>query len=71
MKKILKKVVVWHSITSGGDGSVYIEWFLTQKEAQEAQSNDSEPWGEDCSGSVETFEGSDIHKKASEPKPKW
>jgi hypothetical protein len=61
----MEKTKVWYSPTNGGDGSVFLRWFLTEKEAREDQDNQDEGWGEDCSGSVETFIGSDIHKEAT------
>lgn len=61
---MLEKVVVWYSIQNGGDGSTYLHWFLTKKEANLDQENMDEGWGEPCIGSVETFIGSDIYNKA-------
>ncbi len=60
----MKKIVVWYSIQDGGDGSAYPSWFLTEEKAQEDQENMDFGWGEPCLGSVETFEGSDIHQEA-------
>lgn len=60
----MKQIKVFYSIRNAGDGSAYLEWFLTDKAAQRDQEIMDEPWGEDCCGSVETFEGSDIHNKA-------
>lgn len=59
----LKKTTVWYSIQNGGDGSAYPKWFLTSKDAERDQEQMDEGWGEDCSGSVQTYEGSDIHKE--------
>ncbi len=56
----LQKTVIWFS----GDGSAYPTWFLTEDESEFHQDNMYEGWGECCNGSVETFIGSDIHKKA-------
>jgi hypothetical protein len=64
----LKKVIVWYSIQNGGDGSAFPSWFLSAKEAEKDQRGMDEGWGEPCFGSVETFVGSDIHKKAVENK---
>lgn len=58
------KIEIWYSIQNGGDGSAYPDWFLTEAEAQADQDEMDEGWGEDCMGSVETFEDSDIHKEA-------
>lgn len=60
----MEKVTVWYSPQNGGDGSVYLYWFLTQKEAEDSQENADDNWGEDCSGSIETFVGSDVYLKA-------
>jgi len=62
----MKKVIVWYSIQNGGDGSAYPAWFLTEDDAERDQEDMDEGWGESCTGSVETFEGADIHKKAIE-----
>jgi len=64
-------VSVTSSITSGGDGSAYNIWFLTSAEASyhnERGYDDDwhEGWGEECIETVETFEGSTIHKEAIE-----
>ena len=64
------KVVVWFSIQGGGDGSAYPDWFLSGEQANFDQENLYEGWGEPCIGSVETFEGSDIHNTAVENKDK-
>lgn len=61
----LEKTTVFYSIEDGGDGSAYLQWFLTEEEAISSQENMDGGWGEPCYGSVETFIGSDIHKKAS------
>lgn len=56
----LKKIKVYYSIQDGHDGSVFLYWYLTESEAI---NNVSEGFF-DGYGSVETFEGSDIHKLA-------
>ena len=60
----LEKTTVWYSIQNGGDGSVYPYWFLSKQSAEEDQESLDEGWGEPCIGSVETFVGSNVHKKA-------
>lgn len=60
----LVKTVVWYSIQNGGDGSAYPAWFLTLEDAEKDQDDADEGWGESCTGSVETFIGSDIHESA-------
>ena len=65
--ELLTKITIWYSVAGGGDGSAYPRWFLTELAAeddQETEDEDGGGWGESCTGSVETFEGSDIHKQA-------
>lgn len=66
MSKILVKTEVWYSIRNGGDGSASPAWFLSEEHAEKDQENMDEGWGESCTGSVETFIGSDIYKEATE-----
>lgn len=68
----MNKIIIWYSIHNGGDGSAYNVWFLTEEEANIDQENhnQNEGWAEDCTGHVETFEGSDIHLKAMNNKIK-
>jgi len=63
----LEKVVVWYACMNNGDGSVGLTWYLSSEEAEEAESSQDEGWGESCIASVETFVGSDIHRKAQLP----
>lgn len=60
----LKRAVVWYSMRNGGDGSVSPNWFLTEEHAEKDEESQSEGWGEPCHGSVETYEGSRVHKLA-------
>ncbi|MHB8098030.1 MAG: hypothetical protein ACYDD5_00385 [Sulfuricurvum sp.] len=60
----LEKIVVWYSVQNGGDGSAYPCWFLTENDAEQDQDDLDEGWGESCTGSVQTFVGSDIHVEA-------
>ena len=60
----MEKIKIYYACGNGGDGSVYLKWFQTQGEASDWEENQNEGWGEDCTGSVETFIGSDIHKKS-------
>ena len=66
----LTKIEVFYSIMDCGDGSAYPKWFLTDEEAEKDQEVSVEEtgsgWGESCTGMVETFEGSNIHKEAVE-----
>lgn len=59
----MNKITLFYSIKNCGDGSARLEWFLTRDAAKTHQDN-MEGWSERCMGSVETFEGSDIHKEA-------
>lgn len=58
------KTKVYYSIVNAGDGSVYLNWFLTMADAEYDQGSDPEGWGETCVGSAQTYKGSDIHKEA-------
>ena len=60
----MKKIKLWYSIRNGGDGSAYLDWFLTEKEAIKDQEN-MEDWGEPCYSSIDSYEGSHEHKEAS------
>ena len=64
MSNQLKKTTVWFSVRNGGDGSAYPVWFLTRPDADKDQENMCEGWGESCIGSVQTYEGADIHTEA-------
>lgn len=60
----MEKVIVYYAMLNAGDGSAYLQWYLTEEEAQTVEEEQDEGWGEGCDGSVETFIGSDIHKEA-------
>lgn len=60
----LTKITVWFSIANGGDGSAYPRWFLTEEAAKDDQTSAYEGWGSSCTGSIETFKGSDVHEDA-------
>ncbi len=64
--RMLVPVTIWYSVSNGGDGSAYPQWFLTEEETEYDQENMSEGWGETCNGSVETYMGSNIHKQAEQ-----
>jgi hypothetical protein len=66
----MEKVKVYYACGNGGDGSVYLKWFLTQDKASDWEEAQYEGWGEDCTGNVETFIGSDIHTEAVENESK-
>lgn len=70
-----KKITIWAKITDMGDGSAINEYYLTEEEALESREAEFEEHGstgfaEDCIYDLETFEGSDIHKKAIENREK-
>lgn len=62
--EMLEKVTIYFACMNGGDGSVSVQWFTTAEAANKAEEDQDEGWGEPCTGSVETFRGSDIHKSA-------
>lgn len=66
----MQETKVYYSIQNGGDGSAYPKYFLTQAEADNDQETMDEGWGEPCTGMIETYVGSNIHRRASEPE-KW
>jgi len=41
-----------------------LDYFLTREEAIQDQENMEEGWGEFCIEEIETFEGSNIYKRA-------
>jgi hypothetical protein len=64
----VEPIVVYYSVSNGGDGSAYPQWYLSQEVVEWIQEC-YEPmydmgWGEPCWGSVETYVGSDVHKSA-------
>lgn len=69
--ELLTKITIWYSVANGGDGSAYPLWFLTELAADDNQESSDEGWGESCTGSVETFEGSDVHKAAVHNEAKY
>lgn len=62
----MKKIEIYYAILNGSDGSAHINWYLEEEHASKADESQDEGWGEPCTGSVETFEGSDIHREAEE-----
>jgi hypothetical protein len=63
----MKKIILWYSIQNVGDGSAVISWFLSKKQAEEFDEDECDRgygYSESAVGSVETFEGSNIHKEA-------
>ncbi len=62
----VKILTLWYSIRNHGDGSAYPHWFGSEATARKDQDLQEEGWGESCIGSIQSFEGSDEHKKALE-----
>jgi hypothetical protein len=62
----MKIIKLWYSIRNHGDGSAYPHWFGSATTANKDQDLQSEGWGESCTGSIQSFEGSDEHKSAIE-----
>jgi len=60
----METITIYSSITSGGDGSAFNHWVLTLAEAQQLQEEDDEGWAEECISKVETYIGSNVHKRA-------
>ncbi len=60
----MRKIVIWYSVSNGGDGSAYPRWFLTEEDSELDQKRMYEGWGECCNGSIETFVDSDVHRDA-------
>jgi len=62
----MEKVTIYASILNGGDGSAYIDWFITADAAEKSQEdqNEYEGWAEECIETVETFVGSKTHDQA-------
>jgi hypothetical protein len=55
----MAKLTIWYSVSNGGDGSAYPQWFETRKLAEMDQELMEEGWGEPCTGSI-SFEGNNI-----------
>ena len=60
----MKKIVIFYYISNNGDGSASIRWYLSGETAEKLDEDQYEGWGEECNGSIETFEGSDVHNRA-------
>ncbi len=64
----LKKIDIYGVVLSGGDGSAYPEYYLTYNQIEKKFSESCGGMGELCSFRVETYVGSNIHKRAEENK---
>ena len=63
----MQKTKVYYSVQNGLDGVAYLKYFLTQDEADKDQEDMDDGWGESCTGMIETYVGSNVHKEAMEP----
>lgn len=48
-------MTIHYNIRNGGDGSAHLCWFSSAELASWDAENEYEPFGEDCSGSIEIF----------------
>ena len=66
----MEKIDIWFLIVDCGDGSAYLEWYLTESDTEKADQKQIDEcehnFAELCNGRVETFVGSNIHKDAIE-----
>jgi len=69
----MEAVTIYYSIVSGGDGSAYLKWFITEEACDEHQEdqNQGEGWAEDCTGSIETFVHSETYNEALKSEADW
>lgn len=45
-------LTAYYSVSNGGDGSAYPQFFKTEEQAESHQDNLHEGWGESCTGSI-------------------
>ena len=65
--ELLEKITIYYACFNDGSGAVYLKWYLDREQAEIEERDywsEENQWAEDCTGSVETFVGSDIYKKA-------
>lgn len=55
----MAKLTIWYSVSNGGDGSAYPNWFETERLTEMDQELMHEGWGETCNGSL-TVEGDNL-----------
>lgn len=60
----MKKITIW-VVVEADNSDATLNWYLTEEHAEKYYENSEQPL-ESGVKSVETFEGSDIHKKAVE-----
>lgn len=61
-EKMLEPCTLYYSVQNGGDGSAYPRFFLTNEACEYDQ--ETEGWGETCTGSVESYVGSSTWNNA-------
>ena len=49
----MSKLTLWYSVSNGGDGSAYPQFFETERLTEMDQELMEEGWGECCNGSIE------------------
>ncbi len=54
------KLTLYYSVSNGGDGSAYPQFFNTEKLAQWHQDHQYEGWGESCTGEI-IVEGNNLN----------
>lgn len=55
----MEKLIIYYSVSNGGDGSAYPYWMESKELAKWDQDHMSEGWGESCTGSI-TITGENI-----------
>lgn len=55
----MSKLTLWYSVSNGGDGSAYPQFFETERLTEMDQELMEEGWGECCNGSIE-IEGENL-----------
>ncbi len=64
---MINKIIVYQSITDGGDGAPSFDYFLSYSKANDAQNKAYEEeysYAKEVITPIETYEGSNIHKLA-------
>lgn len=55
----MAQLTIWYSVSNGGDGSAYPQWYETERLTEMDQDLMDEGWGECCNGSI-TVEGDNL-----------
>lgn len=66
--EVVEKIVLYGSITSNGDGSASINFFINKRSAEKDQEIEQAKggWGESCFKDIDSFIGSDEYHEALE-----